>query len=210
MFIARGAWALAAQLNGRYVGQTLRMSGAPSRVQAADYAIASWALLAFFGGLLSCWNGEMFWRGDPNYVDPYAKYNANPGIRALNLAATALDATIVIMVAVGAIRRFLPAAHRFVLMLLSVFAAVFTWVELWYGSTFYYGEVRDKQGLPFGVNNGGALGSFIFLSYVVWTISLPDTRVPRVVVRVGATIALLAAHALVLQSVEEPWKLWQS
>jgi hypothetical protein len=38
--------------------------------------------------------------------------------------------------------------------------------ELYYGSTFYYGEIRDKQGLPFLINNFGLFGSVIFLSFV--------------------------------------------
>lgn len=34
-----------------------------------------------------------------------------------------------------------------ILLLLVLIIALLQWFELWYGSTFYYGEVRDKQGL---------------------------------------------------------------
>lgn len=97
------------------------------------------------------------------------------------------------------------------LLIFAVSGATLTWTELWYGSTFDYGPVRDKQGLPFGVNHGGVLGSFLFLTYVIWRIDWSAERgIKSTVIRVLLTVLLVALQALGLRLVERPWYILQS
>ena len=93
----------------------------------------------------------------------------------------------------------------------SLIGALLTWLELWYGSTFYYGEVRDKQNLPFGINNGGALGSVVFLTYIISRIRPTQWSRRRLVLfRAVAVFALILGHVAVLRLLEAPWQLAQS
>jgi len=93
----------------------------------------------------------------------------------------------------------------------ALLGASLAWIELWYGSTFYYGEVRDKQGLPYGVNHFGPIGGFIFLSYVIWTIeSKRITKRKAMVWRLISTLVVFLAEVIVLRIVEQPWRLRQS
>lgn len=180
------------------------------RIRKGDVALAIFVLFGVIGGSLSCFNGEYFWRGNPNYVDPFAEYNANLGIRFITAAAFALDTAILVLIARAAIRRTWSRIEQLVVIAAATAAALLTWFELWYGSTFYYGEVRDKQGLPFGVNNAGVFGSAMFLTYIVWRVSLPEAVRHQVIVRIALTVALIAAHYMLLRVVETPWNLWQS
>jgi hypothetical protein len=180
------------------------------RIRIGEVALAIYVLFGVIGGSLSCFNGEYFWRGNPNYVDPFAEYDANLGIQFITAAAFALDTGIFVLIARAAFRRTWSRIEQMVVIVAAAVAALLTWFELWYGSTFYYGEVRDKQGLPLGVNNGGALGSVVFLTYIVWRVSLPESVRHRVIVRIALTAALIAAHYMLLRVVETPWDLWQS
>jgi hypothetical protein len=140
--------------------------------------------------------------------DPLVVCEANTVVRTLNAVALAVDVLILLLVAEGLITRRWPSILQLSVCFFAVVAAALTWFELWYGSTFYYGEVRDKQGLPIGVNNLGALGSFCFLAYVIWRVKLPTSNGRSW--RIVATAVLAGLQYLVLRVLEEPWKLWQS
>jgi hypothetical protein len=169
------------------------------RLKLMDYGLAVFAALGFGFTLLGL--GEQ----------PYQDYYRHPCIRAVNLMAMSLDLVILQVVAFWHRARLQKRSAILLLALLALTGAVLPWFELWYGSTFYYGEVRDKQGLPFLVNNGGALGSFVFLTYLLWR--LPSGRLPIIPVyctRAALTVLLFLAHSLVLKMVQEPWNLLQS
>lgn len=140
--------------------------------------------------------------------DALAVYQVNPVIRLLAWAALLVDVFILLTIVAMAIGSRWPGGVQRALGASAVLAAGLTWFELWYGSTFYYGEIRDKQGMPVGVNNLGALGSFCFLAYVIWRINLPSLQSRRW--RFAAIVGLGVAQYLVLKVVEEPWQLWQS
>jgi len=79
--------------------------------------------------------------------NPYVDYEANPGIRIIIAAAFAIDVVMFVWIVVCAIRRSWSHASQLTLIALCAAAIAFIWLELWWGSTFYYGEVRDKQGI---------------------------------------------------------------
>ena len=177
----------------------------------AEYLLVTFALFSLWASSVSFWNGEYFWSHNPNYTDPLARYNADSGIRLFNTIAFLIDILFILIVLAWSLRISYLKGLVKILPLIAVIAASLTWLELWYGSTFYYGEVRDKQGLLFSVNHGGVLGSFLFLTYVIWRIDwVPDDRRKRVWISGFLTILLIFVQAFALRQVEEYWKLWQS
>jgi hypothetical protein len=68
----------------------------------------------------------------------------------------------------GSGRPALPA-----LALPALIAAALPWLELWYGSTFDYPN-RERQSLLTNLNNGGVLGSALFLLGAVWSLPLAE------------------------------------
>jgi hypothetical protein len=149
-------------------------------------------------------------------IDPLWTYYDNRGIQLIFLTALLIDLAILgsgvgKVVAIQWQNKVVAQRFSWTLSFLALAGAILTWLELWYGSTFYYGEVRDKQGLPFTINNGGPLGSFAFVTYVLWALPLANSRrVPALVTKGIATLILLLAHWLIFRLVEEPWRVWQS
>src|SRR5581483_1797891 len=130
---------------------------APSKPKRAEYLLATFA----FAGLLPSVVGPFIGSG-PN--EPFFEYFANRGVRAINAGAIGVDALILFLVLFSTVRRNWSWAKTAAVASVALLGTVLCWLELWYGSTFYYGEVRDKQGLPFFTNNFGVFGSFCFLA----------------------------------------------
>src|SRR4051794_32758018 len=146
-----------------------------------------------------------------SHDNPYVDYDANAGIRVIIGTAFAIDGAMFVWIVVCAIRRSWSHASQLTLVVLCAAAIALIWLELWWGSTFYYGEVRDKQGLPYGINNAGALGSLIFATYIVWRLRFGSATGTRLAVyRAGATLAVFGLQRVALAWLEGPWKLWQS
>jgi hypothetical protein len=90
-------------------------------------------------------------------------------------------------------------------------AILLIWFELWYGPTFYYGEVRDKQGLPFGVNNFGLLGSILFFAYLILRIKLNLDSVTKIFsLKIILLVLAIVIQVFLINNLEDSWKLWQS
>lgn len=100
------------------------------------------------------------------YLDPagpYRVYLVNAGI--LTISATAITGNVLF---VAFVLRRPQARYHTVTLACAIVSAVVPAVELWYGSTIYYGEVRDKQGLPWSLSNAGPIGSLVFILYALW------------------------------------------
>ncbi|MGH1365971.1 MAG: hypothetical protein ACRBF0_20600 [Calditrichia bacterium] len=148
---------------------------------------------------------------DPlNPRNPYFEYYANPVIRLLVFGAIVIDLLIIFSI-VSLKQSGATSALRIMVLLLIVVAIGLIWTELWFGSTFYYGEVRDKQGLPFSVNNFGLLGSVLFTAYFVWLLPTDKKKSPWITaLKLIIIIALISGQIALFNSLEEAWKLWQS
>jgi hypothetical protein len=181
-------------------------SGAP---KWPEYALAAFALLLCLGSATSLWNGEAFWHGGG--VDPFLRYHANRGIQSIAIAALATNLLVVVIVVLWRLGRVPSKTAHVALPVGCAIAAVLPWLELWWGSTFYYGEVRDKQGLPFGVTNAGPLGTTLFLTYIALRLPLPGVSMTRGgAMRVAFIVGIVVLEGLLLGLVEGPWNLSQS
>ena len=136
-------------------------------------------------------------------LHPFTSYYINTGIRAILVSRSILSSAVFIVYIWFVVKRRLPYAV-FNMLLLSVIAVcLLVWSELWYGSTFYYGEVRDKQGLFF------PYFCVICLSYVIWRVRI-SVKIGGALMKVVFIIISVLLQWLLWELVYEPWNLWQS
>ena len=79
------------------------------------------------------------------------------------------------------------------------------WYEFYYGSTFYYGEIRDKQGLPFSTNNFGIIGSLVFTFLLFFLIKIKCKY--NYLYYFGGSFFIIASHYLLYSFIKTIWKL---
>ena len=147
--------------------------------------------------------------------DPLAIYVTEPGIRSIALLAFSANILLAWALVSLRFRSWRKRTIALVLLFCCLLGAALPWVELWWGSTFYYGEVRDKQGLPYSTANLGPIGTTLFCMYMA-TWLRPPLRDP--VLRTVACLIVIAtaggavwwAQMHVLELVEESWRLWRS
>lgn len=97
----------------------------------------------------------------------YNDYYENQKIRLLNALAFNLDVILSVFLFLRIFLIQKNSLYRVIINPLLASGIFLIWYELYFGSTFYYGEVRDKQILPLCVNNFGILGSIIFLATIL-------------------------------------------
>jgi hypothetical protein len=171
--------------------------------------IAEYLLLGFFAFALLV--NSLFFLVPSSGNDPLVEYEAKPGVRRIYAASLVIDLAVISTLVVSLVRQRWTRNDQRIVATVALIAALLPWFELWYGSTFYYGEVRDKQGLPFGTNHLGVLGTFAFLSYLVLRIRVPQRMVAKERAwRMAAVVAVAAVEFIAWRFVYERWNLWQS
>jgi hypothetical protein len=137
--------------------------------------------------------------------DPFHTYNNNPGIIRISIASIASQILFIILFLVLSAESyrnnaFIKAAYLF----LALVIGFLTWYELYYGSTFYYGEVRDKQGLMF------PWIASLLATLVIWKINYSKEDTRNVKIKIAATALVNVGLYVLWLKVYEPWNLWQS
>lgn len=105
-----------------------------------------------------------------NINDPYYKYMENQTIINIYKLAIILNIITFFSVFILMFESKIVLLNKLAIVILFIsILLIFILIvyELYYGSIFYYGEVRDKQGLPIGVNNLGFLGSTIYMNLIL-------------------------------------------
>jgi hypothetical protein len=135
-------------------------------------------------------------------IDPYVKYYQNNMISNIQVIAICIDSIILTLVLfkVAGLKNMIFSLGLMFFLLLAVFLI---WFELWYGSTFYYGEVRDKQGLPLTLNNIGFVGSILFSLY--YLINLRFFKKLKTISKISIVIILILGHWTMVKLLEAPW-----
>lgn len=137
-------------------------------------------------------NGEY---GDKDF-DPFYEYNSNSGIVVIT-SLKFIFSLLISLFGFAWIKNKVIVYSIFRAILLCVFAlAILEWIELWYGSTFYYGEVRDKQGLGFPV-----LSLLLMLYFFV------RIRLPKGYYRIGLLLGIIMVYMWLFRSIQDDWKL---
>jgi len=129
----------------------------------------------------------------------FSKYITNPGIVKLEIFRI-LSAILILLCTVSKLRKA-NYGKITTIIIASLILGVLPWLELWYGSTFYYGEMRDKQGLGFPYL------PTLYLLYPIW-INKKDITKPTIL-KIATSAGILIFLIIFYNLVYEPWKLWQ-
>lgn len=144
---------------------------------------------------------------NPNYIqdNPFKEFDNNAGIIKISIASLITRTIFITCFLLLAFDKFKQNKKILVVYIFSALATGFLqWYELYYGSTFYYGEVRDKQGLMFPV-----LASFM-VTLAIWKISYSKTENRNLTIKLILTGLINVGLYLLWTQVYEPWSLWQS
>ncbi|EKO52314.1 hypothetical protein LEP1GSC132_2080 [Leptospira kirschneri str. 200803703] len=95
-----------------------------------------------------------YWK-ENDWNDPFSIYFQNLGILVLFWLSVVVSIFIPILIAIRNRMNF----PKFTLQVFIIVAAILPWTEMYWGSTFYYGEIRDKSGLPLNTIFFGPIGS---------------------------------------------------
>lgn len=174
-----------------------------------EYLLAYFVSFVILGNLISLFKGEYFWTSNGNYWEPYYAYNNNIGIKTISLLVLIINTVIFLMVLYWRFGKAKKLPLK-IILIACFFGILLAWGELWFGSTFDYGTVRDKQALPFGINNAGLLGSYIFSLYSISRIEIRDRKEHPIKVNAEVAILIILIHYFIYRIVYEPWNLWQS
>ena len=176
------------------------MPSKPSILKVAEFFVGAWIILTIL--LIG---SDFTSSSNDSQDDPFTSYRHNPGIIRISIATFIARLLFVGCLIIFNIKpqykgRFLAYAFFFS----GLMAAFLQWYELYYGSTFYYGEIRDKQGLMFPL-----LASSV-ITLMIWECSFwpnedRDLRLKMIL----TAIVNLALYVLWL-NVAEPWNLIQS
>lgn len=142
---------------------------------------------------------------NPTQDNPFKTFDNNPGIIKLSFASLAMRAIFIICFLLLANDKFKQKKRILVVYILTALTIVFLqWYELYYGSTFYYGEVRDKQGLMFPL-----LSSFM-ATLAIWKINYSKSEQRNLTIKLILTGSINVGLYFLWTQVYEPWNLWQS
>ena len=171
-----------------------------------DLIILIISTLTMIGGVF--YFGELSSLNRKNEIHPLKEYLTNNGIYRIGTAQF-IFAILMIVILVNKILqkgKFENGILIYALIFLSILLGIIPWIEMWYGSTFYYGEVRDKQGLGF------PKFSLIFLIYPIWIFKeeIRNLNSKQISIRIIATISIIISLSIFYGQIYEPWKLWQS
>ncbi len=142
---------------------------------------------------------------NPTQDNPFKTFDNSPGIIKISIASLFVRSIFIICFLLLALDKFRRNKKLLTVYIFSALTIGFLqWYELYYGSTFYYGEVRDKQGFMFPL-----LASFM-VTLVIWKINYSKTENRNLTIKLILTGVINIGLYFLWTQVYEPWNLWQS
>ena len=142
---------------------------------------------------------------NPQQDNPFKTFDNNPGIIKISIASLVARIIFILCFFLLAVDKLKNDKKILTLYIVCALAIAFLqWFELYYGSTFYYGEVRDKQGLMFPL-----LASFM-VTLAIWKINYSKTGNRNLIIKLILTGVINVGLYFLWTQVYEPWNLWQS
>lgn len=129
--------------------------------------------------------------------NPFYEYYSNKGIQIILNIQSILWLTIFSTLLFSLIKKRLNRQWLIIIAIAAISLGILQWIEMWYGSTFYYGEVRDKQGL------GVPIMSMILFSYVISRIQNFGKTYKSILIFI-----MIALTYLIFNMVKESWTLF--
>lgn len=137
-------------------------------------------------------------------IGPYVEFDNNPGIIRISFASLISMSVFIMCFGILSVVKFRENKIILTVYLLTALIIGFLqWYELYYGSTFYYGEVRDKQGLMFPVL------SFLMATLVIWKFNYSIEYNRNLAIKLILTVLVFISLRCLWILVNESWKLWQ-
>tara|TARA_R110002072_G_scaffold36005_2_gene106053 strand:+ start:85489 stop:85959 length:471 start_codon:yes stop_codon:yes gene_type:complete len=137
--------------------------------------------------------------------NPFKLYDNNTGIIIISIASLSTRVVFIVCFLLLASVKFKYNKAILTAYILAALAIGFLqWFELYFGSTFYYGEVRDKQGLMFPI-----LASFM-MTLVIWKLNYSQKEDNNLNLKFILTGLINIGLYFLWGQVYEPWNLWQS
>jgi hypothetical protein len=167
-----------------------------------ESALAATTLLSIVG---ICFYFYEVINPSPVQDNPFRVFDTNPGIIKISVAS--LISRIIFIICFVILYASKYQSNKVVLavyLLAALVVGFLQWFELYYGSTFYYGEVRDKQGLMFPV-----LASAM-VTLIVWKVDYLKAKKQNLLVKLALVGLVNIGLYLLWIQVGEPWNLWQS
>ena len=157
------------------------------------------------------WHYEFSFLISPKY-EPEHLYMQNGTIRLIYIFAFLLDFIIVVIIALQYYPSFslrTKKSLKILTVVLCLITIFFIHFEVYYGSTFYYGEIRDKQGI-ISFNNLGYIGSFIIYLYLgaILYFSKIKKFTLKVIYFISIFLFDFILHLFFYNIVKAPWKLY--
>lgn len=163
------------------------------------------AILTFLSMVGFCFYFYELFHLNPTLDNPFKLYDNNPGIINISIASFVTRAVFILCFFLLASEKFRYEKKVLIVYLITALTIGFLqWFELYYGSTFYYGEVRDKQGLMFPL-----LASFM-ATLVIWKINYSRSQGTNLNLKLILTGLVNIGLYFLWGQVFEPWNLWQS
>lgn len=145
-------------------------------------------------------------------IYPYYIYMQNSTIRLIYYFST-----IIILVFIISSYFYLFKSEKFInnnilklVLLLSAIALIgLIWYEIYDGSTFYYGEVRDKHALRGMSNAIGLKGATIYISYVLSLFIFKQNRhlIFKTIIIIVLVILIWIMQNQIYNYFEIPWNM---
>ena len=171
-----------------------------------DVIILTIAILTMLDGVFYFSDLSTF--NTSNEFYPLREYLTNDGIYKIATAQFILTILMLVLLTYKILKKgkIENPLSMYTLLILSIGLGILPWIEMYYGSTFYYGEVRDKQGLGF------PMMSLLFLIYPIWIFKEERIKLDRkqLSIRIIVTFSIVLASSIFYGQIYEPWKLWQS
>lgn len=139
---------------------------------------------------------------DPTQGNPFKTFDNNPGIIKISFTSLITRIVFVVCFLLLAFDKFKQDKKILTVYLFSALTIGFLqWYELYFGSTFYYGEVRDKQGLMF------PLLAFFMVTLVIWKLNYSYDENRNLTTKLTLTAIVNGGLYFLWTQVYEPWKL---
>jgi hypothetical protein len=140
-------------------------------------------------------------------LNMFYPYYENQIITWLNIITIAMSLLMILIISFYLSNSNILKGKRNILILIcTIILIALIWFEIYYGSTFYYGEIRDKQLVWCGVNNFGAIGSII-LSFSLIEFK-PLQKKYKLWLETLFFLLLVIIHFVILSLLNEKWRLF--
>jgi len=150
-----------------------------SKIKKIDFILIGISLIALIFHISEFWIYNFVPNAEYGLIDynPFYDYYNNQGIILIELFKIILWLGILLIGIAWAMKRNIEYKWIYLILIFCLLLFISRWIEFWYGSTFYYGEVRDKQGLVFPVFE------LCLLFYAIWRYKLELISKKQIIIK---------------------------